>query len=703
MSEKQIKTIPINDMTAVYVISDEGQVSFCIVPKDCKDPSWEKGGPDPLIQISCTGDSSVLGFAAGMTRHDSGMTMSFKFVSQECEDKGDLRKIITELINPEGIRLEHVLIGHRGSRALRVYSMVINDTQEDIMIEALSSVNLSGITPYADDEATGRLILHRFRSRWSAEGRHVKDSIEDLMLEPSWARFGVRCEKFGTTGSMPVRGFFPFAALEDKEAGVIWGLTLACSSSWQIEAVRMNENLSITAGLADFEYGHWRKLIKPGTSFTSPECYITVAADDFSAVCDRLLDIQREKLSESQRADKLPLFFNEYCTTWGEPSEENIDKILSVIRDRGYDYFVIDAGWYADSVKGWQDNMGDWKVAPDLFPNGLKPVVKKINDAGMKAGIWFELEVVGKDSDHVNDEAHLLTRDGKVIISGTRRFWDMRSEWVEDYLTDKVIDFLNENGFKYIKIDYNDTIGIGCDGAESYGEGLRQCVEATKAFYKKIREKVPGIAIEVCSSGGHRLEPSFMELADFLSFSDAHEEKEIPVIAADLHRLILPSKSQIWSVLRRGDELKRIAYSICAGMYGALCISGDVSDLSDDQWELTRRGTDFYKKVSSVIAKGVTERFGPFQVSNRALKDYQASVRYGEKGQALVIAHSFEIPGKTDLEIPVKEGYFVEEIYENGYHGIELNGLSLKISFDEPFDAVALLLKNEGNGNKQGQ
>ena len=695
MNEKQVKSIPLNDMYAVYVIDPEGHVSFSIVPKKHKNPSWEKGSADPVVQISCTGDPSCPGFSAGMTRHNSGMTMSFRYVSQECEDMDGGRRIVTTLRSPDGLRLEHIVTGCSDSRAFSIISRIYNETEDEITIEALSSACLSGITPYAGDEATGRLILHRFRSRWSAEGRHVSDTIEDLMLEPSWARFGVRCEKFGNVGSMPVRGFFPFAAVEDTEAGVIWGMTLACSSSWQIEAVRIDENLSITCGFADFEYGHWRKVLRPGDSFASPECYVTAVAGDFPAVCDRLLDVQRNKLSTGQRMNRLPLIFNEYCTTWGEPSEENIDKILSVIKGRGYEYFVIDAGWYADSVRGWQDNMGDWNVADDLFPNGLRPVVEKINAAGMKAGIWFELEVVGKDADAVRDEGHLLSRDGKVIISGTRRFWDMRSEWVDGYLTERVIDFLNRNGFEYIKIDYNDTIGIGCDGSDSYGEGLRECVEATKSFYRKIRSEVPGIAIEVCSSGGHRLEPGFMELADYLSFSDAHEEKEIPVIAADLQKLVLPSKSQIWSVLRKSDELKRTAYSICAGMYGVLCISGDVFDLSDEQWDIAQKGTDFYKKVSSVIANGVTHMFGPFQNSNRALKDYQASVRYGTNGEALVIVHAFEHMGRIDIEIPVEEGFLIEDIYETGDHGIRLNGSCLDICFEESFDAVAVLLTLE--------
>ncbi len=692
MSDKQVKIISLGDMNAVYVISPEGLVSFFMVPGNAEGATWEKGKPDPLIQISCLGDSSCLGFAAGMTRHNSGMTMSFTYVSQDVSETVQGKEITTTLKSPEGMRLEHVVIYKNGSRALRIFSKVFNDSDTDITIEALSSMSLSGITPFAGDEATGRLVLHRFRSRWSAEGRHVQDSIEDLMLEPSWARFGVRCEKYGTTGSMPIRGYFPFAAVEDKEDGVIWAMTLAASSSWQIEAVRMDENLSITCGIADYEFGHWRKVIAAGSSFSTPECYVTVAAEDFETVCDRLLDVQRDKLLDSQRVESLPLFFNEYCTTWGEPSEENIDKILAVIKGRGYDYFVIDAGWYADSVKGWQDNMGDWRVASDLFPNGLKSVVKKINDAGMKAGIWFELEVVGKDADAVTDTPHLLTRDGKVIISGTRRFWDMRQKWVEDYLTEKVIDFLNDNGFKYIKIDYNDTIGIGCDGAESYGEGLRQSVEATKKFYEKIRREVPGIAIEVCSSGGHRLEPGFMELADFLSFSDAHEEKEIPVIAADLQSLILPQKSQIWSVLRATDPLKRIAYSISAGMYGALCISGDVFDLSDEQWKATDEGTAFYKKVSPIIANGVTRMYGPFQTSNRALKDYQVSVRYGDDGRALAIVHTFEHDGPQEIEIPVEEDYVIADVYEAGRHDIRISDSCLKIGFDQAFDAVAVLL-----------
>lgn len=715
-----VSKISLGDMQAIFPVNEEGRAGFLLIPSvdldaSDKDIHLEKGWITPMVQLSVTGDSSDIGFAAGETRHNSGLTMSMKYAGQEVlEETVDgnketkqkfLKTIITKFVNENGIRAEQILTHVSDSKSVSVQTKVTNDGDEDIMLEALSSFCLTGITPYSEDAGRDRLFLHKIRSRWSAEGRHEERPIEDMLLEPSWARFGERIDKFGVIGSMPVRGYFPFEAIEDREAGVFWAATNACSSSWQFENIIVDENFTLSGGLADYEFGHWRKKLKKGESFTSPSSYLTVVRGSFDDACDRLLDEQRVRLTDNQKqylnapAKELPALFNEFCTTWGEPSEAKIKDILKVINGEHFDYLVIDAGWYRDSVRGWQDNMGEWTESKELFPNGLKEVVRLINEAGMKAGIWFELEVVGKDSVYIEDTPHLLTRDGKVIVSGTRRFWDMRSEWVEEHLTCRVIDFLRDNGFEYIKIDYNDTIGIGCDGADSPGEGLRQCVEATKKFYRKIRECVPGIAIEVCSSGGHRLEPGFMETADFLSFSDAHEQPEIPVIALDLQRLILPSKSQIWAVLRKEDSLKRITYSVCAGMYGVLCISGDVFDLSKEQWDHAIRGVEFYREVSPVIADGRTKRFGPFQKSNRALKDYQASVRYGRgdaDGLALVLLHTFKNDsGERKIDIPLEDNYIIKKIYEADDHGVKICGNSVTIKFKEDYDAVAVLLMKE--------
>lgn len=49
----------------------------------------------------------------------------------------------------------------------------------------------------------------------------------------------------------------------------------------------------------------------------------------------------------------MPVIFNEFCTTWGNPTEENICRTANALKGRGVDYFVIDAGWYGDP-SGWQ-------------------------------------------------------------------------------------------------------------------------------------------------------------------------------------------------------------------------------------------------------------------------------------------------------------------------------------------------------------
>ena len=40
--------------------------------------------------------------------------------------------------------------------------------------------------------------------------------------------------------------------------------------------------------------------------------------------------------------------------------------------------------------------MGDYNVSPTLFPQGLEKTVEAIRDKGMKLGIWFEIDNVGR-------------------------------------------------------------------------------------------------------------------------------------------------------------------------------------------------------------------------------------------------------------------------------------------------------------------
>ena len=413
-------------------------------------------------------------------------------------------------------------------------------------------------------------------------------------------------------------------------------------------------------------------------------------------ICQRLTQAGQKYVDKAPESEQeLPIIFNEYCTTWGCPSHENISGILEAIKGKDFAYFVIDCGWFKEDGVPWDISMGDYNVSPALFPEGLEKTVAAIHDAGMKAGIWFEIDNIGSAAKAYHITDHQLKRDGYPITTYSRRFWDMKDPWVVDYLSEKVIGTLKKYGFEYMKMDYNDTIGIGCDGAESLGEGLRQNMDASVDFVKKVLKEVPGIILENCASGGHKLEPLMMGLTSMASFSDAHECEEIPIIAANLHRAILPRQSQIWAVIRQSDSLKRIAYSLAATFLGRMCLSGDVTELTEAQWKVIDNGMAFYKKIAPIIKHGYTHRFGPKITSERHPHGWQGVLRVGENGEAYAVVHMFygELPEYIEIALPKGCPVNVADTYSDTEVEVLVKDGVLRIKSSDEMKAAAVLLK----------
>lgn len=685
---KTISEYVLGDMLARYIRDDAGHAGLLLIPAGMRDCVLEKEmAVAPLAEVHFRGDSLPHGYAGGQSLAGTRSSAGLIFRDQRREGN----RIVTELSDPEGRTVLHYLSWQEGSPALRCSTRFENRSSRPVTLELLSSMNLGGITPFTPGDAAGFLNIFRARSNWSAEGRLTCESAESLSLEPSWTHHAVRVEKFGQIGSMPVRHYFPFLAVRDESAGVTWAFQLACPSSWQFELRRQDDGLTVLAGLADFDFGHWAKTLQPGEGITSPEAYLTVSRDGVDRTSQRLLSLHREQWA--RRGEPLPVIFNEYCTTWGNPSHENLSGIISCLKGKDIDYLVIDAGWYLKEGAGWSDCSGDWIPSRTLFPRGIDAVAREIREAGMKPGLWFEAETCAAKSDLFSRTELLLTRDGAVLDTENRRFLDLRKPEAQAYLDERVISTLKENGFAYVKIDYNDTIGTGCDDPDSLGEGLRQNMLAAQDFFRRMKERIPGLMIENCASGGHRLEPSMLALSDIASFSDAHECQEIPIIAASLHRLMLPGQSQIWAVLRKTDSLRRIGYSLVNTFLGVLCLSGDITDLSEAQWAAVEEGIRFYREAGEIIRDGISSFFGPPQQSWRHPKGWQAVARtLGQ--QTLTAAHAFAFgPEEREqtAEIPLDGPSVIRRIYCTENLPVTLEGNLLRIRFTAPFQAAAVL------------
>lgn len=701
MHPEVLQEYKLGDMVARYLINrDSMQVGFQLLPENVSQENivTDNCFMESLIQYKLTGDIYNEAYAGGCSMRNGESVRKLKFSEQTDEFVGEQLQVNTIMMDEDGHRLIHHLVWLKNMPYVRISCTFENQSKTNCCLEMFESFSLGGLSPYMQGDGNGTLWLHRVRSVWSQEGRHEAIPVEDLQLEPAWDPHAVRCERFGQAGSMPVNRFFPFAAIEDRKNHVFWGAQIAHPASWQMEVYRKDNGLALSGGLADRELGHWMKNVEPGKNFTTPEAIVSTAhTDSFDIFTGRLTTagLVEGFLKAPESEQDLPIVFNEYCTTWGNPSHENICEIVDAIKGKGFKYFVIDCGWYKENGIPWDIGMGDYEVSSELFPDGMEKTVQVIKDAGMIPGIWFEIENVGSASHAYHLTEHLLHKDNAVLTTYFRRFWDMQDPWVDKYLTDKVIGTLKKYGFGYMKIDYNETIGIGCDGAESPGEGLRKNMEASVSFIEKIKEEVPGIVLENCASGGHRLEPKLMSVMSMASFSDAHECEEIPIIAANLHRVIHPAQSQIWAVIRQDDSLKRIAYSISNTFLGRMCISGDVTQLAPEKWNLIEQGISFYGKIKDIIKEGQSYRYGPKIKSARHPEGWQALLRVGKNKQAYVVIHVFggELPEVIEIELPEGIPDHIRQIYAHQEMEVSIKDRKLYYRPSENKSAVTLWLE----------
>ncbi|MBN8712206.1 MAG: alpha-galactosidase [Verrucomicrobia bacterium] len=656
-------------------------------------------GEVSLIQLKLAEDESLGAFSVGRSQRLNSTTVGLRFVDQNVSGDGSGFTVRTTLRGARSFLCVHVLSYETGDAAVTVHGEFHNQGETPLTLEMISSFCFGFLSPFDKVDSSERLRLHRFRSFWSAEGRHEAVLLEDLHLERAWTNHGFASERFGQVGSMPLRGFASLAAIEDIPTGVFWGAQLACPASWQMEICRRDDKVSLSGGLADREFGHWIKRIAAGETFRTPKAYLSTAVGNIDTICQRLTRMGNKALRTQPALEKeLPILFNEWCSSWGQPTPDYILKTAERLRQMPVKIFVIDDGWIEKPANGFQFN-GDWNVDEKRFPNGLKAVASALAEKGFVPGLWFEFETCTEGTRAYSQEDHQLHFDGRTLKIGNRHFWDFADPWVFEYLGKKVIDRLKEDGFGYIKVDYNEALGIGCDHPDSLGEGLRLHLEGVQRFFRKLREEIPHLIIENCSSGGHRLEPSLMELCAMGSFSDAHESPDIPLIAANLHRLILPRQLQIWAVLRHSDSRMRLQYSLAACFLGRACLSGEMTRLDEGQFQFMRDQLEFYERIKFIIRDGESVLHRRTNKSYQHPKGWQAVVRTSrpDPEHCLVVFHAFadSTDAKAEIELPGTTPWRIVEPHQQGLEMQLADNGKLVVTVEQPFAAGVVWLRAE--------
>ena len=193
---KQLARFKAGDMVLIYLTDDQGAVGMELVPAEMEGEicSERRYRLDPMVQLMARGDDFPDGFINGLSMRCAPASYNLHFKGQQKQDTEAGWRVETVLEDERGLRAVHRVDYCTGDEGVKVFTRLENAGTSPVTLMMLTSFSLQGITPFAPDEATGRLNVYRLRSKWSNEGRLEKRSVEELQLEPTWSKYAPRSE-----------------------------------------------------------------------------------------------------------------------------------------------------------------------------------------------------------------------------------------------------------------------------------------------------------------------------------------------------------------------------------------------------------------------------------------------------------------------------------------------------------------------------
>lgn len=109
---------------------------------------------------------------------------------------------------------------------------------------------------------------------------------------------------------------------------------------------------------------------------------------------------------------------------------------------------------------GYETKVGDWDMDTVKFPNGLAPIVDKIHEQGLMAGLWYAPFAAQFKANVIKNHPDWLIRNkhGRPVISGIA--WggfyalDFEKEEVREYIKAFFDKVFNEWKFDMVKLDF---------------------------------------------------------------------------------------------------------------------------------------------------------------------------------------------------------------------------------------------------------
>ena len=610
------------------------------------------------IALQCSGENSPdQGMKSGAGQPGSRLLFAGK---REESTRGGKCLVCIHTDPVLKLTLESVYEAFDGVPVVRRYSRITNHGISSVGIEFLSSAMLHGL---ADPQNYDReLRIHVALNSWMAEGQwHTLRPSEMGFVEnerTSWSE-----AQAGSIGSWSTERYLPMAMVENLRLGLTWFWQIEHNGSWywELSNVSARDNnaddvYAYLGGPDDLHSAAWKGL-KPGETYETVPAAVGCVHGGFADAVEALTRYRRAACEKPRSSNsRCPVIFNDYMNClWGDPTEAKELPLIAAAAKAGCEYFVIDAGWYADLHEDWSQTIGAWEPSPTRWPRGLKFVLDQIRQAGMIPGLWLEPEVAGaKSSLAKKPDDWFFVRHGKRVLKNSRFLLDLRNPEVRAYLDQVIARLVNDYGVGYIKMDYNvDSLQGTETNADSFGQGLLEHNRAHMAWLNVLLDRYPELIIENCGSGGGRMDYAMLSRLQMQSMTDQEDYLKLPGILVGASAAVLPEQLAIWSYPLSNADADQASFNMVTAMMCRIHQSGRLDSLASKAWAQVAEGIRVYKEL---LRKQIPAAVPFYPLGLSDVTDSKAPIALGMRSPEHTLLAVWRIDGPETMKIPWASG-----------------------------------------------
>ena len=419
-------------------------------------------------------------------------------------------------------------------------------------------------------------------------------------------------QKIGSVRGTSSHQYNPMMILAEKETtedkGNCYAMSFVYSGCFQGEVLK--DQLNQTRMMLGLQEEDFRYPLETGEMFQAPEVILSYSSEGMNRLSQNLHHCIRQHICRGKYKEEIrPILINSWEAAYFDFTGDTIYELAKAAKEVNIDMLVMDDGWFG---KRDDDNsgLGDWFVNEKKLGGTLGNLIKRINDLGVKFGIWIEPEMVSEDSDLYRKHPDwALTVPGRnPVRSRNQLVLDFSRKEVVDEIYDQICKVLDQGNIEYVKWDMNRSLmDVYSSVTRDQGRVLHDYVLGLYDFLERLVQRYPNLLIEGCSGGGGRFDAGMMYYTPQIWCSDNTDAIDrlriqygtsfgYPVSVVGSHVSAVPNH-------QTGRKTPLHTRGVVA-MSGTFGYELNLMKLSEEEKQEIREQIEEYKRYAPIIQNG---------------------------------------------------------------------------------------------------